>query len=61
MPFARGGHATAGTSSGLRGSGNTLGGDSALQSMSATLQLPSSTIGPLMFQASASEASSGVL
>ena len=68
ITLGSGGHATAGNFSGLRGLGYTLQerpttvplhGASLLQSITVELQLPS-TIGPLIFQAFASDVSSGV-
>jgi hypothetical protein len=54
VQLARGGQATAGTRSGSRGLGYTLPGCASLQSMTLTLHAPPSSIGPLMFHASAS-------
>ena len=69
LALPSGGHATAGYSSGLRGLGYTrqerpstvpLQGALLLQSITCTRHSPPSTIGPLTFHASASDASSGV-
>ena len=69
VALGSGGHATAGNLSGLRGLGYTLQerpttvplhGASLLQSITIELQRLTSYIGPVMFQAFASDVSSGV-